>query len=392
MITIFKMRLLHFKRNYHIFAIMSALTLFFVFVFNLQSGTNAVRLGWVLEPNAAPYEALYENMLSSADFKVTKVPRSEGVQQLADMKLDYLITFDEENAAKVPQIKLLSLVQDTAHIEAKMRLENYVKRYFSDRFLAHEIQISLKVLTDQVTVGDAEKWFDMLQKNVDQKPTAVMKIERVGSSVWLNYNNKLHNMIGFSLMFSMFTLVFSVADILTDFQNHTWGRMNIAPVKFLSVVVGYFTPTVLLGFIQLSLLYVLGAVLFQIDFGQHLLALMGFLFLYAMTITGLAILMSSLLKTRAQAGAVTAVVINATSMLGGCMWPLAVVQSKVILGAAQFMPQKWAIEALEGLTMYGREPSEFLLQACVLLMMAVILTALGMTLFLTGKKRRLSKA
>lgn len=380
MIQIFNMRLLHFKRDYQVLLLMTVLTLFFVFIFNLSSGSARVRLGWIVDSTSNSQTALYDAIEKQGDFIIEKVSREAGEIALADMKLDYLIQFEGLKDNQQVSIQLLTLVEDIQLIETKLKFRDFLTRYYADKGLAESIDSAAFKLESQLSQVGTDT-LALLQKNIQTKPTIALKTETFGTSVWQTYDNKVHSLIGFSLMFSMFTLIFSVTDVLTDLKNHTWGRLNTSPVALLSVLIGYFAPSVLLGFAQLAVIFIFGSVVFQIDFSQHILSIMGLLFLFSLTVTGLAILMSSLLKTRAQAGAISVILINGTSMLGGCMWPLAIVESKTILALAQFVPQKWAIEALEGITMNGLPPNAFGLQVGVLIAMAVCFTGIGMALF-----------
>lgn len=386
MMSVFKMRLLHFKRNYHVFLIMTALTLFFVYVFSLSEYTAGPRVGWVEDEYSKPYAALYEDLMKEKNLTLVALDRLTGEKSLADMKLDYLIAISPESSTEKPQIQLLSIVDDMANVEARLNLQNHIQRYFANQQLATGIELSVVAITGKATREGSQKWFEILKKTTDTKPTALLKIEQIGSSVWQNYDSKMHGMVGFSLMFSMFTLIFSVTDVLTDLKNHTWGRLQVSPLKKIGIIVGYFTPSVFLGFFQLGLLYLLGNLLFGIDFGTDIVGIVGFLFLFSVAITSVAIFLASILKTRAQASAAITILINGTSMLGGCMWPLAVVQSKFILSLSLFMPQKWAIEAIEGMAMYGNQFSDYGLNALVLLGMSLVFAVLGILIFVKNKR------
>jgi ABC-2 type transport system permease protein len=360
---------------------MTALTLFFVFVFSLSDYRDGPRVGWVEDDYSKPYSGLYEDLATEKNLTLVALDRMTGEKNLADMKLDYLIAISPASTQDKPQIQLLSLVDDMANVEARLKLQTLINRYFTNQEFADGIERSVVAMTGRPSREGTQKWFDLLKKTTVDKPTALLKIQQVGSSIWQNFDSKMHGLVGFSLMFSMFTLIFSVTDVLTDLKNHTWGRIQVSPQKKIGIVIGYFTPSVFLGFFQLSLLYLLGNVLFGIDFGTDLVGITSFLFLFSVAITSLAIFLASILRTRAQASAVITILINGTSMLGGCMWPLAVVESKFMLSLSLFMPQKWAIEAIEGMAMYGNQFSNYGLNALILLGMSLVFTVLGIVIF-----------
>ncbi|MNC77213.1 hypothetical protein D3C75_1291160 [compost metagenome] len=70
-----------------------------------------------------------------------------------------------------------------------------------------------------------------------------------------------------------------------------------------------------------------------------------------------------------------ALILTPTCMLGGCFWPLSIMP-EYMQKAANFTPQKWAIQAVD-IAATGGGWNELWLPFAVLGLMAVILLALG---------------
>ena len=195
-----------------------------------------------------------------------------------------------------------------------------------------------------------------------------------------SYDSLKHSMIGFSLFFSMYTMVFGIGTILYDKQYKTWQRMLVTPVSRSSILGGSMVIAYLTGGIQLGILILAGKYLLKIDWGNSLggILLVAAAFVFAVTAMGL--LLSGVVKTHAQLAAVTPVVLTSTSMLGGCMWPLDIVNNKILLFLAQLTPQKWAIQGMENIAAKGMGFESALLPALVLLAMGAVFFGFGVRL------------
>jgi ABC-2 type transport system permease protein len=88
-------------------------------------------------------------------------------------------------------------------------------------------------------------------------------------------------------------------------------------------------------------------------------------------------MLSSVVKTHGQLSTISPILLTSTSMLGGAMWPLEIVQSKILLFLASLTPQKWAIEGMERIVMYGGGLSDILPNIAVLCLMTTIFFIIG---------------
>ena len=93
--------------------------------------------------------------------------------------------------------------------------------------------------------------------------------------------------------------------------------------------------------------------------------------------TALSLFIVSMMKTMSQLGAVSPIVLTGMGMLGGCMWPLEIITSKVLLVLANFTPHKWALSAIEGVVIYGKIDNGTLVSVAVLLLMGIGYLVMG---------------
>jgi ABC-2 type transport system permease protein len=136
----------------------------------------------------------------------------------------------------------------------------------------------------------------------------------------------------------------------------------------------------LIGAVQLGVLIIAGKYLLGMDWGNSTagVLLVSGAFVFAVTCLGL--MLSGIVKTQSQLSAVTPVVLTSTAMLGGCMWPLEIVNSKIILFLANLTPQKWAIQGMERIASYGQGFEAAVLPSVVLLAMGIVFFIVGVRL------------
>ncbi len=191
------------------------------------------------------------------------------------------------------------------------------------------------------------------------------------------YDGMKHSMIGFTLFFSMYTMVFGIGTILNDRQYKTWQRMLISPVSKTSILGGSLIVTYFLGVLQLGVLILGGIFLFNMDWGSSISGILLITAAFVFSVTSLGLMLSGIVKTHAQLSSITPLVLTSTSMLGGCMWPLEIVNNKILLLLAELTPQKWAIQGMESIASHGMGFEAAVLPTIVLCAMGVIFFVVG---------------
>ena len=116
-----------------------------------------------------------------------------------------------------------------------------------------------------------------------------------------------------------------------------------APVRPRDVVLGEGLAYLVLALLQSTLIVGVGLALFGVSWGNPLAA--GALILtWALVGTGAGMLSGTLFRTPEQATAIGPAVGIALGMLGGCMWPLAIV-APAMRTFGHLAPQAWAVDA-----------------------------------------------
>jgi ABC-2 type transport system permease protein len=147
--------------------------------------------------------------------------------------------------------------------------------------------------------------------------------------------------IGFTIMFMMFGISGAASTILDEKIGGTWQRLLTSPTSKVQVMIGYLFSYFMMGAIQLFVLMIVMNLIYGSRWG-NLLYFAPFAALVILTIVGFGLMMASIVKTRQQASALSAVLIVSTCMLGGVYWPLEIVP-EFMQQIAKAVPQSWMI-------------------------------------------------
>lgn len=185
----------------------------------------------------------------------------------------------------------------------------------------------------------------------------------------------LNNVTGFTIMFMMGLLTSAVAVIMEDRKQRTMARMYTAPVKSYEIAVGNFLGSLAIGIIQIVLVLGISRWVLHYDagipFGTHFLILGAFM----LVSMGLASTVSGLIRETKNASMLNSLIIVPTCMIGGCFWPLSIMP-EYMQKLANFVPQKWTIQAVETISA-GGTLADIALPLLILTAMAIILLAVG---------------
>jgi ABC-2 type transport system permease protein len=97
---------------------------------------------------------------------------------------------------------------------------------------------------------------------------------------------------------------------------------------------------------------------------------------YSMTVTSFGLLISGLVKSFSQLSSIAPIIIMATSMLGGCYWPLEIVGSELLVNLSMITPQRWGLIAINNTIIYGNL-NHIITPTIALLLMTVVFFSLG---------------
>lgn len=218
-----------------------------------------------------------------------------------------------------------------------------------------------------------------LKKELTTNPVFQLKSESFHGKNTFIYDGNLHPLFGFSLFFVIYTVAYSVFQIVMEKNSGLWDRMILSPVRKWEMYVTNFLYSFFIGYIQVLIVFLVFRYIVKIDFHGAFWQMAISLIPYVLSIVALSILITGFVKTVQQFNAVIPIVSLGSAMLGGAFWPLEIVESKFMLTLSKFMPITYGMEVLNG-AIYGYSFEQILYPVSILLLMTVLLTGLGIHL------------
>ncbi|MBO1005355.1 ABC transporter permease [Pseudogracilibacillus auburnensis] len=194
------------------------------------------------------------------------------------------------------------------------------------------------------------------------------------------YDSNLHSVYGFTLFFVVYTIAYSVFQILIEKRSGVWDRMILSPIRKWEMYVANFLYSFLIGYSQILAVFLVFRFIIKVDFHGTFLQALLVMIPYVLAIVALSILITGAVRTTQQYNAVIPIVTISMAMIGGAFWPLEIVESKFMLLLSKIVPITYGMEALNGVTLYGYSFEQTLFPISILLLMSVIMTGVGIHL------------
>nr|WP_300094238.1 ABC transporter permease [Sedimentibacter sp.] len=385
MLSIIKLRLLRLKDDVLVFVLMTGMALVLTAVFGISFNTYRPEIMIVDEDKSNYSEMLIDELGTNNSFNFVVTDMDEASKKVQEGNVSVaMVVYDgfEKNLISGSEVSLgfikikddtmiLTLQQTVTSIASKMAGAVKIADITADYISSQDNMTDTEAVRAKSYASVMDSW---KYKN-PMKVTSTIAHTKNQSG----YDGMKHTMIGFTLFFSMYTMVFSIGTILSDKQYKTWERMLISPVSKSSILGGSMAVAYLAGVVQMGVLILCGNYLLGVDWGNSMSGVLMVAAAFIFAVTSLGLMMSGFVKTQAQLGAIVPVVLTSTSMLGGCMWPLDIVNNKALLLLAELTPQKWAMQGIEGIASKGMG-----FEAAVL--PTIVLMGMGTVFFVAGVK------
>ena len=170
---------------------------------------------------------------------------------------------------------------------------------------------------------------------------------------------------GIGVMFLLFTASNAGGALLEENESGTLDRILTTRVNMTTLLLGKLCYLWTLGFLQLCVMFLWGALVFKLDLFHHIT---GFLMMAIPTTfctSAFGLLLASFCRTRAQLGAISTLVVLTVSALGGSMFPRFLMPEKV-QKAGLVLFNSWALEGFTNVFWREEPLSSLLLPMAVL--------------------------
>lgn len=213
-----------------------------------------------------------------------------------------------------------------------------------------------------------------------ENPSFVINYSNLSNGDSFIWDSKLHSLFGFTLFMVIYTVSIGIYHIVTERRNHIWDRLTVASISKSEVYIANLLYSFIVSYAQvaviLSIFYFVIGVDFYGSFMQTLILIIPYLF----CIIAICIFIASIANTPGQYNAYITLIAVPFAMLGGAYWPLEIVSSKILLALSYISPIRYAMEILNGATLYGQSYIDLLQPIGILLFMTVLLMGIGINI------------
>ncbi|QST01699.1 ABC transporter permease [Pontibacillus sp. ALD_SL1] len=343
-------RLKSLRKQKAILITMFILPIVFTFFFSMSGSGSAYSVGVVTEDEHEDTQE-WLNKLSNQDrLMISEINRNDLEEDLSEGVYDAIVVVAKDSFKESSQDISITIYRtvDTSNIQVIEQAVREVSLHFSN-----EKRITENILS---TIPDADIYEEQVQDYVnsqleDSKFFQVNK-NAINQEEEVVYNATFQALVGFTLFFTMYTIIFSLGEMIEDRQKGIMTRLRLSPISSLQLYSANFLYSFLIGFIQVFLLIIIGQYVFGIDWGGRVVSIGVILALYVFATMAYGMLLCSFSDTMQQLSAITPVVAVSFAMLGGAYWPIEIVQNDILLALANITPIYHAMNALKGVVLY----------------------------------------
>jgi ABC-2 type transport system permease protein len=177
------------------------------------------------------------------------------------------------------------------------------------------------------------------------------------------------------VLFVFITSVAGAAGLIEARRLGVIRRLLATPTTAGTILAGEFLGRFAVAMLQALIIFAVGWLLFGVDWGDPPAALV-LVVTFALVATGVGMLLGAVLRNAEQATSIGPPVGIALGMLGGCMWPLAIVPAPM-RAVGHLFPQAWAMDAFIALIARDAGLAGIAGQLAVLAAFAAVLLALA---------------
>ncbi|WP_252312344.1 ABC transporter permease [Sinobaca sp. H24] len=221
---------------------------------------------------------------------------------------------------------------------------------------------------------------ERVQEEMDHPPLDLTITSVSGEESGFVYNASLQALFGMTLFFSMYTIMFSLSNVVDEKRQGTWDRMIVSPLRKWEVYAGQLAYCFVLGMLQIMMIFVFFEWVLGYDVNIPLgtTAVITACFTFAVVSVGM--LLIGLVRTTQQLQAVIPIVVTSMAMLGGAFWPLEIVSNSFVLALSKGTPMYYGIQALHDASALGYGISGLAGHLSLLILFGVLCMGIGINL------------
>lgn len=313
-------------------------------------------------------EKYVRNLINNNERSVALIiPRGfgENVHVGRNARLDIL-----ENPLEQMSVAITRKVMEV--VASRLSANSIAVKLAAEVLSEKKICVTRDYLIGQTMAKSQELWKD---------PPITINNESLISMVGNKMDPMKQNVPGFAIMFALFSLAWGSMSLITERQQGTFERILCAPISKAEILGGKLMTTFAIACFQLLVLFAFGHFAFGLDLGNSIAGVILMSIAVALTATSMGIFIASIVRTPAQAGGLTSLIIIGMSALGGSWWPSEFMPEYIrVLGHCVTI-NAWAMDGYKDLLWYGRGVIDILPEVGVLIGFAIFVFSVGVWRF-----------
>lgn len=238
-----------------------------------------------------------------------------------------------------------------------------------------EQQINNLASVGRVAQGDEVK-FKTLYENY-QKNGFELTTEKIDDQS-INHN-KTNQSIGYLLILMLVSASSLSGILIKERENRTYYRLLSSPVNARTYVLSNIIVNLAMMMLQIAVTLWIMINIFHVDPGIPYWSMFFILVLFALVAISLSLAIVAFSNSSSTAGGIQNMILIPTSLLAGCMFPLALMPA-VMQQIAHFFPQYWLLDTFSHLQQ-GVSMGELSLNLIILFVFAVALSLIAIYKF-----------
>lgn len=368
MINLIAIKFKVYRQMLYPFIIMTLLPLLFIYIFSSGFSKAYVPTIFIADEDQSDMSQLIIDRLNrNTQYSFQLGDRAEILEKLERGSGIGALIFEDGFEEQLDNVVFYKRGAAVEHMSLENQINSTINEVVSDKGFVDNLTT---VLERTNTNQDASVVYDTLISTKESYPSYTVKFEIKNLSQNSTDTIK-HYFTGFMLFFSMFIITFGMGAIVEDKATRVWNRQRVSPLSNIKLLLANIIVNYTIAMTQLFVVLMLSKLLFDIEWGGSMIALFAVFSAFVLAGTAIGLFIVGYVKTDQQLSAILPTIVVSTSMLGGCMWPIELVQNnKALMFIANLTPQRWGMLGLKNIIIYNGGLSDVVSPIIFLLVIA----------------------
>lgn len=323
------------RKKSNIFLMLLSILIPLIFLaFSFADNSSQLRIGIINKDSSVISSDLIKSLKNSDKFKIVPLTESNANDEVVKGEVDCAIFIPEGYGDSIISNKVLNLqIVSIKGEDATALIKSYINIYVRNLIDMSKAANGNKDTFNKIYADYKNLSFNLKTNLVKDK----------------SHNNiATMRSLGFFIMFLMMSTG-SIAELmLQEKRDKTFYRVCAAPVSPKTYIFSNFIVNTLVMIFQIVVILLLLTWFLKLNFSISLFQIFIVLLCFGIVSIGLGMVIIAFSDSTAQSSTLTTLIVTPTCMLGGVFWPIDLMP-KILQRISDFMPQKWAIDAINKL-------------------------------------------